>query len=167
MQGGKTRRWPPWVENGAMVFLGAALSAVVAVAIAQHWFGIGEEGSLPDVRVDTAASLFNAPGYDDPSAEYVCLVNSDAEAVDLTGWQIREGTGDLVNTLPSFALAPGDGVRVHPGPGRSSARDLFGDNRRPIWTNGGDLMTLVDSDQQVVAEESYGNATEGRVSPCR
>jgi competence protein ComEC len=155
------------VENAAMVLLGAALSALVALAIAQHWLGIGEETDPPDVRIDLAASRLNAPGYDDPSAEYVCLVNSESEAVDLTAWQLREGNGDLVNTLPKFALAAGAGVRVHPGPGEDSPRDLFGDSGGPVWSNGGDSVTLVDADQAVVAEESYGEVEESPVRPCR
>lgn len=98
----------------------------------------------------------------------MCLVNSEDEAVDLTGWQLREGNGNVVNTLPNFALAPGAGVGVHPGRGRDSTRDLFGDNGAPVWTNSGDSVTLVDSDERVIAKASYGNTEENdSIASCK
>lgn len=157
----KRRRWAPWLERVALTLLGAAIAAFVSIAIDQCWFGLGHCDQTPDVRIDTVASRFNAPGYDNPAKEYVCLVNSEDKPVDLAGWQLREGNGDLVNTLPSSALAPGAAVRVHPGRGRDSVHDLYGDHAGPVWTNSGDSVTLVDSNEQVIAKASYGSIEDG------
>lgn len=120
------------------------------------------------VRIDTASSMFNAPGDDDPAEEYVCLVNQADEPVDLLGWVLRDGAGRDVNTLPDFTLAPEAHVRVHPGKGRNSTTDLFGTGGSPVWTNGGDSVTLLDADGQEIDSQSYGprddNEAAGRCS---
>lgn len=157
-----------WLRLIVPTLVGAIIGAFVTVAIDQGWFGLGQRDHTPDVRIDTAASRLNAPGYDNPSDEYVCLVNSEDEPVDLTGWQLREGNGDSVNKLPNFALPPGAGVRVHPGRGMNSTRDLYGDHGGPVWTNSGDSITLFDSDERVVARASYGATEEDDlVAACR
>jgi hypothetical protein len=160
--------WARWLKVIVPALVGASIGAFVTIAIDQCWLGLGPCDRTPDVRIDTASSRFNAPGDDNPADEYVCLVNSEDDPVDLTGWQLREGNGHLANTLPSFALAPSAGVRVHPGRGSDSARDLFGDHGAPVWTNGGDSVILVDSDEQVIARASYGNSEESDpVANCK
>jgi len=135
----------------------AVAAILVTLAIAQCWLGLGScPPSLPDIRIDAASSLFNAVGYDDPADEYVCLANASDERVDMTGWQLREGNGNLVNTLPSFALLPGARVRIHPGEGRDTRSDLYGTSGGPVWTNSGDSVTLVDAEGTEIAAISYG-----------
>lgn len=141
--------------------VGIVVGAFVAIAIDQCWLGLGScPPEPPDIRIDAASSVFNAPGYDDPSDEYVCLVNADDKPVDMAGWELREGKGDVVNTLPSFTLAPGAGVRVHPGEGRSTKHDLFGESGSPVWTNGGDSVLLVNAAGEEVSSVAFGSQDE-------
>jgi len=146
----------------AVAILGIAVGAFVAIAIDQCWLGLGSCEDRPDVRIEAASSLFNAGGSDDPGDEYVCLVSAEDDAVELAGWELREADGSVVNTLPAYSLAPGASVRVHPGEGRDSGHDLFGESGSPVWTNSGDSVTLVDSNGETIASESYGEQDEGR-----
>jgi hypothetical protein len=121
----------------------------------------------PDVRIDVAASRLNSAGADDPRDEYLCLVNEGDREVSLTGWVLRNAHSD-VNTLPTFSLATGEGVRVHPGTGSNSPMDLFGDNASPQWNNDGGSVRLLDADGQVIDTRPYGPSKEqsGPVGPC-
>lgn len=162
---GGSRKWRIGVAIG---LAGLALAVLVPVGIAECWLGVGScPAPLPEVRIDIPSSMLNAPGYDNPSDEYICLVNADDVPVNLTDWKLREGNGDLVNTLPSFSLAAGAEVRVHPGEGRDSAHDIFGTSGRAVWTNSGDSVTLVDASGEEIASTSYGSEEEHRpASAC-
>jgi hypothetical protein len=113
---------------------------------------------LPDVRIDIASSQFDVPGSDNPSREYVCLVNEEGGSVDLTGWELRDAEGK-VNVLPDFTLEADASVRVHPGQGTNSPTDLYGSEGRSVWNNEGDSVTLIDDGGKTIDQVSYG-ATE-------
>lgn len=134
----------------------------------QCWLGLGScPDGPPDIRIDTASSVFNASSGDDPADEYVCIVNASGEQIELAGWQLREGGGDVVNTLPSFAFAPDSKIRVHPGEGRNSNSDLFGTSGAPVWNNDVDSVTLVDAGGEQIASVSYGvQDEEETAAPC-
>jgi hypothetical protein len=158
---GRKRLW----NTAAAVGIAGLVLAGLQFSSDQCWLGLGScPTETPDIRIDTASSVFNARGDDDPSEEYVCLVNASDQEVDLASWQLREGSGDVVNTFPSYFLAPGAKVRVHPGEGRDSRRDLFGTSGSPVWTNSGDSVTLVDADGNQIASVSYGEQEEGETA---
>lgn len=125
--------------------------AYLGVAVAAQWWPFS---AGPDVRIDLAASRFDPPGYDDPGDEYVCLVNASGDAVDLTGWQLRDAEG-VVDVIPQFSLRGHGRVRVHPGRGRDSRTDLYGTEGSPVWTNEGDTVTLADDHGDEVASATY------------
>ncbi len=148
----RSRLWERFRSFAIVVGCIAGLLAIVSYAT--NFFG-GREGSgLPDVRIDVAQSLLDAPGYDDPSAEYVCLVNASKGTVSLAGWQLRDANG-LVNELPQHQLAAHGRVRVHPGPGADNRADLYGEARRPAWNNSGGTIVLVDEHGRHVARADY------------
>jgi hypothetical protein len=118
----------------------------------------------PDVRVDVAASSFNPVGDDDPADEFVCLVN-EGDDVELTGWELRDAIG-VVNELRDFTLRSGESVRVHPGGGRDTEADIYGDRGGAAWTNEGDTVTLVDDDGNEIDSKGYGPASEGAAAGC-
>jgi hypothetical protein len=146
-----------------------AIGVFVVVAIDRCWLGLGScPIKPPEVRTDIASSVLNSPGSDNPSDEYVCLVNAGVTPVDLTGWQLRSAGGDAVNTLPSFSLGPGAEVRVHPGEGRRSAHNLFGTTEAASWLNDGGAVTLVDANGKQIASTTYGPQDEKRpAGSCR
>lgn len=101
------------------------LVAVLAFLAQVGWWPFDDYVRKDPVRIDLASSIFNAPGYDDPAREYVCLVNRSGASVDLTGWVLRDAER-VVNVLPRFTLEADAAVRVHPGVGADSRSDLFG-----------------------------------------
>lgn len=120
---------------------------------------------LPDVKIDTASSNFNPAGYDRPADEYVCLVNEEDGSVTLTGWELRDAEG-TVNVLPHFTLAGGTAVRVHPGRGSDTRTDLYGTEGNPVWTNGGDSVTLVNEHGETIDSRSYSSTDDGEGGSC-
>ena len=75
--------------------------------------------------------------------EFVELVNEGTEAVDLTGWDIRDDSSshrfDLVGSL-----APGQRLIVRTGSGSSNQGELFLGSRSPVWSNRGDTVLVID-----------------------
>ena len=77
------------------------------------------------------------------NGEFVELVNEGTEAVDLTGWDIRDDSSshrfDLVGSL-----APGQRLIVRTGSGSSNQGELFLGSRSPVWSNRGDTVLVID-----------------------
>jgi hypothetical protein len=134
-----------WINLGVLL-LGVAGAVASIVHCPDH---------PPDVGISLTDSRLDPAGYDDPSDEYVCLVNSDDQPVSLAGWELR-GAERRVNVLPSFTLKPGAAVRVHPGEGANSAHDLYGEEGSPQWRNEGGQISLFDSEEQEVDSVGYG-----------
>jgi hypothetical protein len=108
---------------------------------------------LMDVRTDPACSSFRGGSAQDPSGEYVCLVNHDSEAVNMTGWRLQDASRHRY-TFPVFWLAAGARVRVHSGPGVNSATDLYSGSGL-IWNNDHDVVYLHDLFDRPVSTYVY------------
>lgn len=148
-RGGRLKK----VKVGAVL---AALAALAAIAGQVHTWWISETSPAPPkVQIDLASSRFNPLG-DDPSDEYVRLVNNGDDPVALVGWVLRDASRD-VNKLPNFTLHPGEAVDVHPGKGTDSASDLFGKEGRAVWNNSGDTVTLNDAKGNMIDSQSYAS----------
>lgn len=163
---GDTRRVLHAVWVGVTV-LTPILIASLAFLADRGWWPFDDYVRAEPVRIDLASSVFDAPGYDDPGSEYVCLVNTSGDAVDLTGWVLRDARQEI-NVIPRFTLQPGASVRVHSGMGTDTETDLFGTRGSPAWTNEGDAVTLLDADGEQVDSRFYGPQQEGRAAgDCR
>lgn len=139
---------PRWIELVALV-----VGTLVAVAGLLHC-------PTPDVRISLADSRLNSAGDDNPSDEYVCLVSHEDDPVSLAGWELR-GAERRINVLPDFTLEPGAAVRVHPGEGRNSRRDLYGEKGSAEWRNEGGQIGLFDSEGEEVDSVGYGERKQG------
>jgi micrococcal nuclease len=106
----------------------------------------------PEVEFDGDASVTNPPGPDDEvlDAETIAVRNSGNDAVDLTGWIIRdESTRHRFTFGSQSTLQPGEVFVVtsdDPGwdPGDGS-----------VWNNDGDMALLQLPDGTVVARWRY------------
>ncbi len=147
------RKRVPWSRGDWIGLAGLLVSVLVTVAGFAHC-------PLPDVRISLADSRLNPAGYESSSDEYVCLVNRDDHSVSLAGWEISSAER-RVNALPDFTLQPGAAVRVHPGSGTNSTRDLYGEKGSPAWRNTGGQISLLDSEGQVIDAVGYGERREG------
>lgn len=70
--------------------------------------GAGTPVSASGMRI--VAALVN-PAGDDPGAETLTLLNTDAAAVDLAGWTVANGTGQRA-VLDAASVGPGDTIRL-------------------------------------------------------
>lgn len=132
---------------------GSAFAIYLAIAAAFHIWPFSEP---PDVRIDIAASQVNTRGYDNASDEYICLANQSGGDVELLGWELRDAEGG-VNVLPAVTLASDHQIRIHPGEGRNTSTDLYGEGHAAVWNNEGDTVTLLDQSGNVIDSQTYGS----------
>lgn len=162
-KGGEARR--RWLSLSLKeIAIGLIVTIVGGIALYLIIEAIDGTDEPPKVRIDTAASLVNPSGYDNPAEEYICLVNEGEDAVELTGWELTDAEG-IVNVLPLSSLEPRATVRVHPGGGderADTASDLYG-SEGTTWNNGGDTVTLYDADGAEVDSESFAERDDGEV----
>lgn len=111
-------------------------------------------GSGPLANIAIGDVEADPPGPDEVALddEWVMIVNSGDEAVDLTGWSIRdESTQNRFSFPPGLVLDPGDQVRVTSGHG-----DLGFGFGTPIWNNDGDTVYVVDDQGRFVTYREVG-----------
>ncbi|MFZ0013839.1 MAG: thermonuclease family protein [Acidimicrobiia bacterium] len=112
----------------------------------------GSRGLLPQVVIDPELSVIDAAGPDDQnlSGETLDLVNEGADAVDTSGWILRDESSRHRFVFPlASRLERGERLRVasdDPGwdPGAS-----------PVWNNDGDMALLQMPDGTVVSRWRY------------
>lgn len=115
------------------------------------------------VAIDPSCSQFDSPGNDNDNKaeEYVCLVNTISQALDLEGWVLMdqkgfEGREETQYPFPEFSLLPQVQLRVHTGCGEESTTDLYWCKEGfAVWNNDGDTAYLFDSTGALVAQYSY------------
>jgi competence protein ComEC len=86
-------------------------------------------------------------GSSDLETEVVVLRNRGG-AASLEGWSLSDAEGNIF-TFPALTLFTDTQLRVHSITGRSTPSDLYWGREKPAW-NGGELITLRDSDGDVV-----------------
>jgi len=159
--------WDKGLDSRVFRYLLAPLLVVIAGGVVVHVLtGLAESSKKgpPKVRIDTAASLVHPTDGTDSAAEYVCLVSEEGRAVSLTGWKLADAEG-FVNVLPQFLLEPHAKVRVHPGGGDEHAdttHDLYG-GQGSSWNDGGDTVTLLNSNYTKIDSQSYSARDPGEV----
>lgn len=158
----KGKRWfVAFVE--AVLKVGSLFAIWLAIAAAFHLWPFGES---PDLRIDIVSSQVNSAGYDNASDEYICLINKSGGDVNLLGWDLRDAEGS-VNVLPDVTLASEHSLRVHPGEGKNTAGDIYGEGQAAVWNNQGDTVSLLDSDGNLIDSQTYGvRSSESIASRC-
>jgi len=75
--------------------------------------------------------------------EYVVFENTDSSTLDLSGWTVTDAAD---HTVPDgTTLAPGEPLTLHTGSGDDTASDRYWGSGSPIWNNGGDTVTVRNS----------------------
>jgi large subunit ribosomal protein L20 len=97
---------------------------------------------------------FDPPGSD-VEGEYVRIVNGTAEAVDMTGWTLRDEGAKHTFTFPAFTLEAGAEVQIWTKSGDDDAANLYWSNNRAIWNNTGDTGVLLDAEGNEITRYSY------------
>ena len=109
-----------------------------------------------DLRIGTVQP--DPPGDDTLrlNDEWVEIVNAGDEAVDLSGWSLRDESASNRFDFPAgFVLAPGGTVKVRSGCGTDSATDLhWCAAGSAIWNNSGDTVFLLDPTGNIAESKS-------------
>lgn len=104
---------------------------------------------------------YDPPGADDENAaaEFTLLGNDGDEAVDISGWIVRDESSLHRYTFPGgTVLAPGDGLRLHSGCGDDGGLDLYWCADGAVWSNGGDTVLLQTPTGTVASRYKYGGS---------
>lgn len=105
------------------------------------------------VRVEESCSDFRGGSSQDPNGEYVCFMNHDWRAADMTDWRVQDAAQHTY-IFPHFVLDPGAIVRLHSGPGTNTATELHW-ARGLIWNNNHDVVYLYDCFARLVTSYVY------------
>jgi large subunit ribosomal protein L20 len=98
---------------------------------------------------------FDPATTSDVEGEYVRIHNGSANAIDLTGWTLRDHASKHSYTFPAFTLNAGAEVQLWTKSGSDDSANLYWGNRGAIWNNTGDTAVLSDADGNEVARYAY------------
>jgi competence protein ComEC len=90
------------------------------------------------------------------SDEYVEITNLGTDAVDLTGWVLKDVSGNPSFTFPSYILQPGKSIRVY----TNEIHDEYGGfsfgSGTAVWNNSNpDTAVLYNAQGQEISRKSY------------
>lgn len=111
-----------------------------------------------DYPVEITTIVYDTVGndvvYND--SEYVVLTNSGSVDIDVGGWTVTDRVGHTVTIPDAYTITPGARLRLHSGPGDSTATAYFAGFSQAIWNNsGGDIAELRDSTGALVYTYAY------------
>ena len=122
--------------------------------------GEGEETDIGEVL--EVSEL--AAAADSPDEEYVELTNTGEEDVDLTGFELWDRPGGVVQqsgapegpfVFPEFVLEPGSSVRIWTGEGSDDGENLYWGQSTQVWNREADRVRLFDADGEFVLEARF------------
>lgn len=99
---------------------------------------------------------YNAKGNDNENLndEYIEFRNSCDYPVNLTGWKLSDGSNKIY-IFPNFIAENKTTFKLHTGPGKNNATDLYWSQKSAVWNNDGDIVRMWNSDGDIVLEYSY------------
>ncbi|MEX1126203.1 MAG: lamin tail domain-containing protein [Acidimicrobiia bacterium] len=103
-----------------------------------------------DLSIDTAGH--NPPGADDQvlDLEQVTIINNGDEAVDISGWVLRDESSAHRFRFPGGSvIGPGAAIQV------TSDDPGWEPGGTPVWNNTGDMALLLTPDGGVTARQRY------------
>ena len=116
-------------------------------------------GATSDASIEIVDLLANAPGPDDenPNGEWIVIENTGAEAVDLTGWVIKDESTRHRFEFPAGAtLDSAASAVVYSGCGSDGGGEYYWcSDGGSIWTNSGDTGFLLDPSGNIVDSWAY------------
>jgi len=87
--------------------------------------------------------------------EYIVFSNVGDEALDLSGWTVRDDVGKTYTFPADFVLKTGASVRLHTGSGTDTQTDLYWGASQPVWNNDGDTVIVETATGETVIREAY------------
>lgn len=116
-------------------------------------------GPATDADVRIVHVEADAPGNDNENlnGEWIDIENTGTEAVDLTGWGVKDESASHRYSFPDgFGLAGGAAVRPFTGCGTDIADEIYWcEAGSAVWNNSGDTAFLLDPSGNTVHHWSY------------
>ncbi len=146
------------------VFISACVTAVIL-----YWYDRNYRAvTLPQVNIPTVAAGTTGPqpattlqqgsvqivsviGAGTLNVEAVVVKFNGAGELDLTGWHLKDASGDSY-TFPPFKLFTNGAVQVHTTSGTNTAIDLYWGQRQAVWQSG-QAVLLTNPEGEV--QDSY------------
>jgi endonuclease YncB( thermonuclease family) len=121
--------------------------------------GHGGDGASPDrpqVRLGEISLTPAGTGEVDLTEEHFQIVNQSYTSVDMSGWLVRNETGDRYLDFPSgTTVAAGASLSVVTGCGNVSSDVLYWCSETPVWSPASDTIILRDQLGNVVDRLPY------------
>ena len=154
------RSYPPDVSRDGQY---AALQADAESAGLGLWASdaCSAAGVLPLASSSSSIAIEvhpNARGDDtiNLNDEWVRFTNTGPDAVDITGWMVKDTSSSHRYTFGPLVLASQAAVTLHTGCGTDTATDRYWCNSNgPVWNNGGDTAFLTDPAGDIVVSYTY------------
>ena len=109
-------------------------------------------GTLTVARVNADAAGDDRENLND---EYVVFGNAGTETLDLSGWTVSDAAGQTYTIPTGTTLGPDETITLHTGSGTDSETDLYWGSGSPVWNNGGDTVSVTNSQGEEVLSEAY------------
>ncbi|MCZ4353101.1 lamin tail domain-containing protein [Roseovarius aestuarii] len=122
------------------------------------------DGPVGSIVIDDVQ--MNAPGTDsaNPNGEWVVVRNAGPEAVDLTGWRLKDDSADY-QFLDDESLAPGDSLKIYIGSGTDSAGVRYWGNDSSILNNDNGTLEIWTPNSFAVDAYAWGDDTNINENP--
>jgi endonuclease YncB( thermonuclease family) len=116
----------------------------------------GASPDRPQLRISEVNLAPQGAGELDLTEESIQIVNQSYTAVDLSGWLVRNETGERYLALPQgTAIAAGGSLRIVTGCGNDSGEALYWCSETPVWSTSSDTVLLRDQLGNVVDRKPY------------
>jgi hypothetical protein len=87
--------------------------------------------------------------------EFIQVTNEGSVPVNLSGWMLTVASTNFAYPFPMAVLPIGEFIRVHPGPGTSTQRDLYLNLTQPVLNDLSDVVTLFNSEGTMISRYTY------------
>ena len=109
-------------------------------------------GPCPLYNITIESVTANPPGDDlqPDTSEHVVLRSHEPTNADVSGWYVQDAAGHRLTIPAGFLMGAGAALRLHTGPGTTSASAVYANLDQPILNNEGDTLQLYSADGRAV-----------------
>ena len=126
------------------------LAVLTALYVGAAYAADDANSTRSKLTINNACFKAPSPEKQNLNGEWVEIDNQGLEAQDLHGWTIST-QHNRTYAFKNFTLQAGASVKLHTGSGNDTATDLYWNKKMPTWNNNGDMATLKDPSNYVVA----------------
>jgi len=149
-------------ENSALMVILLAVVSAAALVVYAVFLAQDLRSERPYMVEFVTPFRYDASGDDERNlnGEYVTLQNNGENAVDMSGWTLRNDLRVTYTFPEGFVLASGATVTLYTGCGEDTADELYWCSEREIWDNDRGAATVLTPDGTKVAAHYYERLCE-------